>query len=296
MLTFRTREVQLQGCARKRENGRWQEVAQPFRREKVKKDLLGLGVLGLSGKELFAAVPFARVVPMRRIGLLWMMAALGAVANADDGQRIFDGKTLNGWLAQDMSFWSVEDGAITAKSAADHPCAKNQFLVWQGGEIGDFELTLQFRLDGGPQANSGVQVRSKMFEDGHAEGYQADITQPAAPYLGAIYDEHGRKMLAKRGQTTIIREDGKMESQPIQGAEQLLDGVDLTQWTAYRIVFEGPRMTVELAGKKTAEILDLQESEREMSGILALQLHSGPPMKVQFRDVVLKKLAPKAAK
>jgi len=221
------------------------------------------------------------------IGLL---AALPVLGLAGDGESIFDGETLTGWKAPDMSYWSVTDGAITARSTEDQPCRENQFLVWQGGEIGDFELRFEFRLEGGPRANSGVQVRSEVREDGHAVGYQADISQPQAPWLGAIYDEHGRKMLAKRGQATIIREDGTLDSRPLEWAEHLMDGVDVTQWTSYRITFMGPRMKVEVAGKKMAEILDLQEHEREMSGLLALQLHSGPPMKVQFRNLRLRHL------
>ena len=229
---------------------------------------------------------------MRKILFLSVSVALASVWGADDGERIFDGKTLAGWLAADMSYWSGEDGAITAKSTDAHPCTKNQFLVWQGGELGDFELRLEFRMEGGPQANSGIQVRSRVLEDGHAVGYQADITPPAAPYLGAIYDEHGRKMLAARGQATIIRADGTKDSRPLEWADHLLDGVEITKWTSYRVVFQGPRMKIEVGGKKTAEILDLQESERELSGILALQLHSGPAMKVQFREVILKRLGP----
>lgn len=246
------------------------------------------------GKRLFAAGIFASVGAMRKIAMFWITAvALTGAGSAEDALPIFDGSTLGGWLAPDMSYWSVEDGAITAKSTPEHPCAKNQFLVWQGGEIADFELSFQFRIEGGPQANSGVQVRSRLMEDGHAAGYQADITHPNLPYLGAIYDEHGRKMLAQRGQATIVREDGTKDSRPLEWAAHLLDGVDVTQWTDYRVSFAGPRMKVEVGGKKTAEILDLQESEREMSGILALQLHSGPPMKVQFRNITLKKLEAK---
>lgn len=233
---------------------------------------------------------------MRKREWFWvaLSLALAGAVQADEGQRIFDGKTLAGWLAPDMSYWSVEEGAITAQSTAEHPCTKNQFLVWQGGELGDFELSLEFRLQGGPQANSGVQVRSRVLEDGHAVGYQADITPPGAPYLGAIYDEHGRKMLAQRGQATIIREDGVKDSRDLEWAAHLLDGVDVTQWTSYRITCQGPRIKVEVGGKKTAEILDLQVTERELSGILALQLHSGPATKVQFHELVLRKLPAQA--
>lgn len=207
------------------------------------------------------------------------------------GESLFDGKTLTNWKAPDMSYWSVEDGTITAKSSDEHPCTHNQFLVWQGGEIGDFELNLKFRVDGGPKANSGVQVRSQVEADGHVKGYQVDIAQPEAPYLGAVYDEKGRKMLATRGQSTLIQADGTMKSSELGGEKDAaLKEYQSGEWAAYRIRFVDNKLQVWLNGVQTAEVIDEQEAEREMSGILALQLHSGPPMTVQFKDIVLKKL------
>jgi len=137
--------------------------------------------------------------------LLVVLVSLISVAAADDGKSIFDGKSLKGWKAPDMSFWSVQDGAITAESTTDHPCRRNQFLVWQNGKIADFELTLKFKMVGGPQANSGIQVRSEVEADGHVKGYQVDMSQPTAKWLGAVYDERGRKVLALRGQKTVIK-------------------------------------------------------------------------------------------
>ncbi len=227
--------------------------------------------------------PFLLTLPL-------FLAILSHAQDEPEFQPIFDGKSLEGWLAPNMSYWSVEDGAITAQCTDENPAKKNQFLVWQGGEIANFELKLKFRVEGGPSANSGIQVRSKVQEDGHAVGYQADISQPAAPYLGAIYDEHGRKMLAKRGQVTTIAEDGTMVTADVETPEQAAAGIDITQWTDYEISFIDNVMSVRVGGKDMSEIVDNQESEREMSGILALQLHSGPPMKVQFKDILLKKL------
>ena len=104
-------------------------------------------------------------------------------ADTDGFQPIFDGKTLQGWSAPNLSYWSVEDGAITAKSTEENPCHANQFLVWQGGEVADFELKLQFRLENN-KGNSGVQFRSKIDERGRGVGYQADIL-PQGPWCGA---------------------------------------------------------------------------------------------------------------
>lgn len=210
---------------------------------------------------------------------------------AGDSSSLFDGKTLTGWSAPDLSYWSVEDGAITATASEANPCTKNQFLVWQGGDISDFRLTLKFKVDGGPKANSGVQVRSQVLEDGHAVGYQVDISQPDAPWLGAIYDEHGRKMLSTRGEKTVVKADGSFEKSDLtESGEAAISSYEAGAWNSYEIIGEGNRITVKLNGHLTAEVIDLQEGERELSGVLALQLHSGPPMKVQFKDLVLTNL------
>ncbi|MDX1565745.1 MAG: DUF1080 domain-containing protein, partial [Phycisphaeraceae bacterium] len=137
-------------------------------------------------------------------------------AAAEDGgfKPIFNGKDLSGWSAPDMTYWSVRDGAITAESTPQKPCKKNQFLVWQLGELDDFELKLKFKISGSKSANAGVQFRSAIQKDGHAVGYQADIDL-AGKWLGALYDElTGRKMLAKRGQVVEIDTTGQRTINP----------------------------------------------------------------------------------
>lgn len=237
---------------------------------------------------------------MRRFALsetlglpLFLLAAL-SVGCVDEKASItlFDGETLEGWSAPEMSYWTVEEGAITATASEENPCTRNQFLVWQDGEVADFELRLQFRVEGGEKANSGVQIRSALAEDGHAVGYQVDISQPEAPWLGAVYDEHGRKMLAARGESTIVKPDGTFEKTSVaESAEMAIASYRKGDWNDYVIRAEGNRIVVALNGHITSEVVDEQEAEAEKSGILALQLHSGPPMKVQFRDIVLEPLS-----
>lgn len=226
--------------------------------------------------------------------LIFLLVGLTFDARSDQhgsGESIFDGKTLEGWKAPDMSYWSVVDGAITAIASEENPCVKNQFLVWQGGEIGDFVLTLKFRVDGGPKANSGIQVRSRVLEDGHAVGYQVDISQPDAPWLGAIYDEHGRKMLASRGEKTVVQANGELAKSSLEeSGKAAIESYRAGEWNSYEIRGKGNRISVKLNGHQTSVVIDEQEEERELSGILALQLHSGPPMTVQFKDIRLKKL------
>ena len=223
------------------------------------------------------------------VSLIALASLAAGSLRAEEAKSLFDGKSLDGWKAPVMSYWSVEDGAITATSSKENPCDHNQFLVWQGGDIANFELTLMFRIEGSEKANSGVQVRSQVEEDGHVKGYQVDIADPSAPYLGAVYDEKGRKMLANRGHRTVINVDGSMNSTPLsaEDPDAALESYQVGEWAEYRIRFVDNKLEVYLNGVQTSEVIDHQKEEREMSGVLALQLHSGPPMTVQFKDIQL---------
>ncbi|MEZ6144296.1 MAG: DUF1080 domain-containing protein [Planctomycetaceae bacterium] len=109
---------------------------------------------------------------------------------------LFDGESLNGWKG-DENFWTVADGAIVGESTAENPCKQNTFLVWDAGEVDDFELRLQFRITGSDQANSGIQFRGNA-EDGHIVGYQADIDR-AGKWVGSLYDEDRAQVSWPRG-------------------------------------------------------------------------------------------------
>lgn len=211
-------------------------------------------------------------------------------SNASEFRPLFDGKSLEGWKSPNMSYWSVQDGTITAECTDTNPAKKNQFLVWQHGEIDDFVLRLKFRIEGPPNANSGIQIRSEIKEDGHAIGYQADIDKQGT-WLGAIYDEHTqRKMLAKRGQRTEINDQGDRKETQFADTNKLFGDVNTTEWNEYQITARGSHIQIHVNGKLFSEVIDHQSSEREYSGKLALQLHSGPPVKVQFKDIELKRL------
>jgi len=234
----------------------------------------------------------SRVSVMKVFAVTLVLAISPTVAvtslEAGEARSLFDGESLEGWEAPDTSYWSVEDGAITATSSEENPCDENQFLVWRGGRVDDFVLRWKFRVEGGPRANSGIQVRSRVGED----GYQVDISQPDAPWLGAIYDEHGRKMLAKRGEKTVIGPDGSFDTSSLEtSAERAIEAYRPGEWNDYEITAKGEKIVVKLNGHRTAVVVDRQESERELEGLLALQLHSGPPMRVQFEDIVLEPLA-----
>ena len=135
------------------------------------------------------------------LALATLMASANALlcAEADGFRSLFDGKTLDGWKAADGSFWSVEDGAITAKITPDHPLKANLYLIWQGGELADFELKLKHRVSGSPKINCGFQFRSRELANHDLLGYQVDNNLDT-PWLVRLYEEHGRHTLALRGE------------------------------------------------------------------------------------------------
>ena len=112
---------------------------------------------------------------MKRIPgiLIATLATSFAHADSPTPQRIFDGRTLSGWEGSER-YWHVEDGAITGMISSGETLGENQFIFWKGA-VADFDLTLEFRLIGGPEANSGIQYRSQRMSDSRAAGYQADI-------------------------------------------------------------------------------------------------------------------------
>ena len=122
--------------------------------------------------------------------LLLCVSATPARDEDESGfEPIFDGKTLDGWKAPDMSFWRVEDGAITGEVTKDHKPPENNFIVWQNGKVKDFELRFRFRITG-KAANSGMQFRSEVKDRGLVHGYQADMSGDGK-WTGGIFDEYG---------------------------------------------------------------------------------------------------------
>jgi hypothetical protein len=201
-------------------------------------------------------------------------------------RRIFDGKTLDGWKAPDMSFFSVQDEAITGEVTPKSLPKMNQFIVWQGGTVRDFDLRFRFRIFG-PKANSGMQFRSTVKEHGLVWGYQADIAM-SGPYLGGIWDEYGpRRSLAARGESAVIDEDGKKTVTKFADPAALVEGVDISTWTDYRIVAKGSHITLEINGKKVSELVDKERGKASAEGILAMPVIP-EPMRVQYKDIRIK--------
>lgn len=206
---------------------------------------------------------------------------------AEDGyESLFNGKDLSGWDG-DPELWSVEDGAITGKTNGPDHLEYNKFLIYTGQPVDDFELKMKFRMEG--ENNSGVQYRSKHLKDQGDRvvgGYQADL-HAKPTYTGMLYDERGRGIIAQRGQRVRVSADGEKTAESLDVA---VEPIDLEQWHELVITAKGNRLTHQIDGVTTVEIIDDQESEREMSGVIAMQVHRGPAMKVQFKEILLKRL------
>lgn len=212
----------------------------------------------------------------------------GVPASAEEAVSIFNGSSLEGWEGK-SEFWSVQDGAIVGLTTKEKPTKGNTFLIYRTAPVGDFELDLDYRISGG---NSGIQYRSKDMGDSVVGGYQADF-EAGADYSGILYEEKGRGILTKRGERKMIAVDGKKTpGEPIGNAADLQKAIKPGEWNHYRIVAHGPKLSHSINGQLMSETVDEQEGKRAVEGILALQLHAGPPMKVEFKDIKLKKLPP----
>ncbi|MCB9925651.1 MAG: DUF1080 domain-containing protein [Planctomycetaceae bacterium] len=206
---------------------------------------------------------------------------------------IFDGKTLDGWDG-DPKFWSVADGAITGQTTAENPTQGNTFIIWKGGEIGDFELKLEYKIVGG---NSGIQYRSFVREDGADQwrigGYQADF-EAGDRYSGICYGEAFRGILADRGEKTVLTtKDGKFHKEVVGSVGDSIEigkQIKKEDWNHYEITAKGFDFVHKINGVTTCEFTDNDEGVRRSTGLLALQLHAGPAMKVQFRNIRIRKL------
>lgn len=227
--------------------------------------------------------------------ILISLSGLDALAQEKTNQKsedgfiaLFDGKSLKGWTAMDMSWWSVEDGAITARITEDKPCKDNQYLFSDYGTMTNFEIKLKHRLISEHNVNGGFQFRSEHFEGDDCKGYQVD-NNTQTDWLVRLYDEFGRHTLAWRGERTIFDENGQTAKSEISEAMGKAH-FELEKWHEYHLICKGNNLTLFVNGKLVAEVIDNDYSNNDASGLFALQLHSGKPMLVQFKEIWFKEL------
>lgn len=218
-------------------------------------------------------------------GLCMLLLATTQVIAQDSpkGKSLFDGKSLTGWSGV-PGLWSVQDGAITGKSSADAPLKNNTFLVYEK-PIKDFELTCEFKITGG---NSGIQYRSKVLDQEKfiVGGYQADIA--TNQYMGINYEEKGRGIIATRGQIVTIDEKGnKIVIGSCGDPKELETKFNLSDWNKYKVIAKGNVCMHLINDHLMSMVIDNQVEKRSFEGVLALQLHTGPPMTIQFKNIML---------
>ncbi len=183
---------------------------------------------------------------------------------------IFDGKTLQGWEGNPALF-RVQDGAIVAGSLAEK-IVRNEFLCTTR-TYGDFELRLKVKLVGGDQANAGVQFRTRRIPNDHeVSGYQADMGKG---WWGALYDESRRKKV-------LIGPD----------QAKMTDVVKADQWNDYVIRAEGTHIQLWLNGVKTVDYTE-QDPAIDATGVIAVQIHAGPPSEAWYKDITILDLTKK---
>ena len=242
------------------------------------------------------------VTMLAAVGL--MLAAAGtAVALTPEEQAegfvaLFDGKTLEGWDG-DLRLWSVQEGVIRGQTTPENPAKGNTFIVWRGGKVKDFVLKIQFRIQNG---NSGIQYRSKEVSKWVMSGYQAEVEDTPGK-VGFLYHEKGRAYLARVGDFVVIDDAGKNAI-----VSKVADVEDLKaktyykkqDWNEYIIIAQGNYIRHYLNGYPTIALIDgdrltdpadpkdTKGAARE--GLLALQIHAGPPMIVEFKDIRIKNL------
>jgi hypothetical protein len=212
-------------------------------------------------------------------------------------QQIFDGTSLKGWDG-DPAIWKVQDGAIVGETTEANQLKENTFIIWRGGEPADFELKVEFRIN---STNSGVQYRSVHLPPGTPsgngsvqgkwvlKGYQADIDF-ANTFTGMLYEERGRQIVALRGQVGLLADPQRGALGSTGTADELKQVIKVNDWNQFHVIARGHVLIHILNGRVMAAFVDDDGTNRSTKGLIGLQLHSGPPMKVEFRNIGLKTL------
>lgn len=214
--------------------------------------------------------------------------------------QLFNGKDLVGWDG-DPRLWSVKDGVIRGETTNENPAKGNTFIIWKGNDqvpavLKDFELRLSFRVSG--TNNSGVQYRSKHIADAKnnpwvVRGYQAEVrNEKKLPNTaGFIYDEGG-----KRGRLVLVGEKVVWESGKknvvgqVGDVSAFLESIKPDGWNEYVIIAKGNNIQQFVNGIQTVDFTDNDPQLALKEGIIALQLHAGQPMWVEFKEVRVKRM------
>ncbi|MEZ6130278.1 MAG: sulfatase-like hydrolase/transferase [Planctomycetaceae bacterium] len=211
-------------------------------------------------------------------------AAVGANVDSDGFVHVFDGKTLRHWSG-DSKYWSVEDGCLTG--VTDGSLKANQFITWKDATVRNFDLRVKVKVTKG--GNSGLQYRGTSRPDLGLDivtGYQCDVVADNPNYNGMLYEEKGRRILSHTGEKVIIDTKG----QPWVVGQMPVKEFAADEWHDFRVLVQGNHHQHWIDGHQTADLIDLDENGRALEGVLAVQVHVGPAMKIQYRDFRIKHL------
>ena len=221
------------------------------------------------------------------------LAQLSEEERAEGFVSIFNGQDLTGWEGN-PAVWRVENGAIVGQTTAEGPAyiEHNQFLIWTGGEVDDF--VLRFDMKCSNPGNSGMQYRSWRNPDASRPhsvfGYQADFDGEHR-FTGILFGEGFRGILCLRGQKTVIGNDSRPTViSRFADSDALKEKLKIEDWNAYEVIARGFTFTNIINGYVMSISTDEDMERRKASGILAIQVHRGPAMKVEVKNIRIKKL------
>ena len=209
-------------------------------------------------------------------------------ADKDGFVQIFDGKTFSGW-AGDSSVWKIDSGSFVGEVTPEKQLKANTFLIWQGGRPADFEFRAEYRIS--PDGNSGVNYRSEGLKDipYALKGYQADI-DGANQYTGQNYEERGRGFLALRGQQVRLEPNTKpVITDSVGNSDSLKALIKNNDWNKIYLVVKGNRMKHYINDVLMSDVTDNDTTNRKFEGLLGLQVHVLPHMRVEYRNIRYKK-------
>lgn len=199
-------------------------------------------------------------------GLLMVGHAASPFSNRE--YRLFDGKSFAGWEGDTNKTFRIVDGAIVGGSLKEK-VPRNEFLCTTS-TFTNFVLKLKFKLVG-EGANAGIQFRTKRIPNHHeVSGYQADMGDPS--WWGCLYDES--------------RRDKVLAQAPEDKVKKILKKDD---WNEYEIRAEGKRIQLSINGLKTVDYTETDPDIAE-SGIIAVQIHGGPPSEAWYKDIRIQRL------
>ena len=230
-------------------------------------------------------------VPLFANSVLGTPANVPQILPLDDSdtgfRQIFDGKTLDGWDG-DPAYWRAENGELVGEVTALNLLKRNNFIIWRGGKPKNFELKAEYRIS--ELGNSGINYRSIETSGTRwvLRGPQADIDGQNGG-TGQNYEEGGRGLLAHRGDVTYIATGSDPQVVATLGtSEELKTYIRVDDWNSYHLIVRGDLMIHVLNGHIMSEVIDDDRVNRRSKGLIGVQVHVGPPMKVEYRHVLLR--------